>query len=61
MAVKVATGLVSQVAVTGVVLYAAQYSGFFAIDTNKIKKTVRGALKTVALKDEFLDKRVPAS
>mmetsp|Transcript_15871 Transcript_15871/g.49125 ORF Transcript_15871/g.49125 Transcript_15871/m.49125 type:complete len:180 (-) Transcript_15871:44-583(-) len=53
---KVAEGLAKQALVSGVCLYAAQYSGFFKLDAANIKKAARSTLKTLKLKDELLEK-----
>lgn len=43
----VATGVLKSCAVGGIVVYAAQYSGFFQIDTDKLKRSARALVGKV--------------
>ena len=47
--IGVATGVLKSCAVGGIVLYASQYSGFFKIDTAKIKRSARALVGKVDL------------
>ena len=47
--IGVATGVLKSCAVGGIVLYAAQYSGFFKLDTAKIKRSARALVGKVDL------------
>ena len=47
--IGVATGVLKSCAVGGIVLYASQYSGFFKIDTAKVKRSARALVGKVDL------------
>ena len=47
--IGVATGVMKSCAVGGIVLYASQYSGFFKLDTAKIKRSARALVGKVDL------------
>ena len=47
--IGVATGVLKSCAVGGIVLYASQYSGFFKLDTAKIKRSARALVGKVDL------------
>ncbi len=47
--IGVATGVLKSCAVGGIVLYASQYSGFFKIDTVKVKRSARALVGKVDL------------